>query len=614
MVDIPAGFRPISSGAPDDLMESLWWQESRNNPNAVSPRGAMGVGQVMPATARAPGYGIEPLREPFDPEQNKRFSRQYLGAMLNEFGGDEEAALVAYNWGPGNARSWVAQGKDYDALPAETRDYVQNIQSSRLREPARLGPSEAPTIAVPEGFRPIQTQAPAQEPVASPTVAEVPSGYRNITGTEQPPQGNVVPSSGVTIAEKGRLPREATAAEAQPYLRANLLPLARNQNTGQAELAVPGFLERAITAPGRALSGDLPTQDIDPATGEVHASPQAIQEAANVAAVAAPLSPARAGGVGWAGAQRTQPRPAPTTAALKEASQAAYKEAESAGLSINPQSFRKAAIEMATAAKRANLDKDLHPKATAVLNRIISDADSGQPITLEQVDMLRQMVRDAAKTPGEGRITTIIKDRIDDFLEGLTSQDVNAANPQAAVGALKEGRALWRQKVKSETIDTMLERAGIREGQFSVSGKENAIRTEFRQLAMRLAKDKREAGRWTPEEQKLIKQLGNMGSAVNILRTIGKLSPRSVFTLGGGGLSLAYGSPALTLGMWGVGEATRAAALGLTKKKVRELGSLVRRPGQTNALALPRPSNALAAPLSYSVRPPFLDDRNERVF
>jgi soluble lytic murein transglycosylase-like protein len=96
MVEVPLGFRPVSVAPSNDLMNALWWQESRGNPNAVSPRGAKGIGQIMPATARDPGFGIAPLEDPFDPEQNKRFSRDYMGALLERYG-NEADALVAYN-------------------------------------------------------------------------------------------------------------------------------------------------------------------------------------------------------------------------------------------------------------------------------------------------------------------------------------------------------------------------------------------------------------------------------------------------------------------------------------------------------------------------------------
>ncbi|MGR3782660.1 MAG: lytic transglycosylase domain-containing protein, partial [Albimonas sp.] len=113
------------------LVDAVIWQESRGNPNAVNPRtGASGLMQVMPDTARDPGFGVQPLdwSQRFDRNENKRFGTDYLGAMLSRYQGDVDAALAAYNWGPGNADRWVSQGKPMDALPAETRDYITKIK------------------------------------------------------------------------------------------------------------------------------------------------------------------------------------------------------------------------------------------------------------------------------------------------------------------------------------------------------------------------------------------------------------------------------------------------------------------------------------------------------
>ena len=61
-------------------------QESGLNPDAVSPAGAVGIAQIMPATARDPGYGITPISDLRDPESSLRFGAQYMRAMLDKYG------------------------------------------------------------------------------------------------------------------------------------------------------------------------------------------------------------------------------------------------------------------------------------------------------------------------------------------------------------------------------------------------------------------------------------------------------------------------------------------------------------------------------------------------
>ena len=77
------------------LIEALVWQESRWRANAVSPMGARGLAQLMPATARDLGV------DPEDPFANLEGGARYLREQLDRFDGDLEKALAAYNAGPG---------------------------------------------------------------------------------------------------------------------------------------------------------------------------------------------------------------------------------------------------------------------------------------------------------------------------------------------------------------------------------------------------------------------------------------------------------------------------------------------------------------------------------
>jgi soluble lytic murein transglycosylase-like protein len=98
------------------LAEAVAWQESRFHQQAVSPKGALGVMQLMPATARTLGVDAADLRGNIDG------GVIYLGQMLKRFEGDLPRALAAYNAGPEAVTR-------YGGVPpyAETRAYVQAI-------------------------------------------------------------------------------------------------------------------------------------------------------------------------------------------------------------------------------------------------------------------------------------------------------------------------------------------------------------------------------------------------------------------------------------------------------------------------------------------------------
>lgn len=77
---------------------SLGQVESTYNPNAVSPSGAQGLTQLMPATGASVG-----VTDPFDPAQNVAGGAKYFSQMLQKAGGDYPTAVMYYNCGPGNS-------------------------------------------------------------------------------------------------------------------------------------------------------------------------------------------------------------------------------------------------------------------------------------------------------------------------------------------------------------------------------------------------------------------------------------------------------------------------------------------------------------------------------
>lgn len=135
-------------GVDPDIFVRMIEKESGFNPDAVSKDGAQGLTQIMPETARDPGFGVEPIPEEwmaFDEDTNLRFGAQYLRAMLDKFGGDYALALAAYNAGPGK----VEEAGNRIPEIYETTDYVADILGRSFEGPEPMREREEGIASLP---------------------------------------------------------------------------------------------------------------------------------------------------------------------------------------------------------------------------------------------------------------------------------------------------------------------------------------------------------------------------------------------------------------------------------------------------------------------------------
>jgi hypothetical protein len=275
-----------------------------------------------------------------------------------------------------------------------------------------------------------------------------------------------------------------------------------------------------------------------------------------------------------------EPPPTATTAEFKAAAKSYYKQMEDAGVEIAPQATRRLSDEVATAAQKANIDPTLHPRGTAALKRVQEVGD--KPLTFERLDQLRQIVKEAGSSPdgGERRIAGILTDKLDDFVEKLGGAEVTAGDAAVAKSAIGKAQEIWSKFAKLETVDDLVERAKISAPNFSASGFENALRTEFRALA----KNKQKMRTYTEREQEAIKKVAKGTVTSNTARAGGKFAPTGVVsTVLSGGAGAAVGGGIGAVALPAAGFIARQLATVLTRRHVAQLETVIRNGGESRA-------------------------------
>lgn len=111
---------------PAELIHALIEVSSRSNPRAKSNQGAMGLMQIIPATAKLMNVG-----DPYDPEQNVYAGTSYLKQLLRQFEGNEVKALAAYRYGPQAVKDLPNKGRVSTAMRSFVGEVMKLYESNR---------------------------------------------------------------------------------------------------------------------------------------------------------------------------------------------------------------------------------------------------------------------------------------------------------------------------------------------------------------------------------------------------------------------------------------------------------------------------------------------------
>lgn len=207
---------------------------------------------------------------------------------------------------------------------------------------------------------------------------------------------------------------------------------------------------------------------------------------------------------------------APTTQALRDAAKAKYVTGHGKGLKIKPAGtaildgkLRALASEAGYITPTGRIAENTNLRQ---LFALLDDYQAG-PVTTKQMQALRRQINSMAGSvePEVSRMGVMMKREYDDFLAALTPEfrDANKLNAQA---------------MRGEMMDKAEDLAVDRASQFSQSGMENALRTEYRQLSRDISKGKLKGLR--PDQVEAIRNVSRATGATKLLRSIGKFAPR----------------------------------------------------------------------------------------
>lgn len=292
--------------------------------------------------------------------------------------------------------------------------------------------------------------------------------------------------------------------------------------------------------------------------------------------LAGPPIAAGIGKVAGAIASKLHPVEVSTVPELKAAASMAYKAADDEGVRIAQPVFSGIVNDIDTAVRDAGIDKTLHPRATAVLDRFSEMAGSAP--TLSETETLRRVAKGATNSlePDEKRIGKIILDKLDTGIGRLSPADVvSNGDPQAAVEALQSARELWARSRKAEMIGDALTKAERRADTSGTGGNvNNAMRQQIRGI---LDSPKKVRG-FSEDERDAMERVVRGTSVENALRMVGRISPTTGALQTMAALAATAHDPKLAVAPM-IGTIAKSTADATTKRNIEVLGLMLRNGG-----------------------------------
>ena len=224
-------------------------------------------------------------------------------------------------------------------------------------------------------------------------------------------------------------------------------------------------------------------------------------------------------------------------------------------------------------AKESNVELDAKDFATTMKDVAFSELQNAKmPKDFNELRTLRKFIQGAQKSadPEERRLATNLKDRFDEYVLNIPETSIKSGGKEG-IQAWKEARDVYSRMSKAEIFDEMIDNAQLDKSKFSMSGIENSLAQQLRQLA----KNDKKMRLFTAEEQKAIREAAEGGNVQNVLRFFGKFAPTSSVSSIPSILTTALNAP-LGLALTGGAIGSRFAASQMRKSDVKKLAALMR--------------------------------------
>lgn len=383
-------------------------------------------------------------------------------------------------------------------------------------------------------------------------------GYEPITGRKLQMPSKIAQDF---LTRQGVPAAPETQTETEKIVSAGL---SAGANVPQQVRALSTLATQAATPMGRAIAGQLA---VGPGAQAVAAPVGAMAGEATMQETNNPLlamgAAALAGGA--AGVRPRQMEMAPSSQALENISTNRYQTISQSGIKFDSNAFTSDMDSIAKGLRVEGYTPKAYPKLAGAIEELTSQA---QPKDWTELQALRKMIKGGQKSvdPEERRLASILLDEYDNYLMTVSPTKVVSGQAKDFGKTWQEARDAYSKMKKAEVFEDILETAKLDRSKFTMSGAENSMAQQLRNLA----KNDKRMRLFTEDEQKAIRKAAEGGTVQNLLKFVGRFAPTGpVSTILPAGISFA--SPQIGVPLTAATAGSRMMASQMREQSINDL-------------------------------------------